>query len=764
MLSAGLTPADHSPSYPIHTDHRPCDSINDFPETFPLFESMHMRLPIRRRLVILCWTAAIAAASSGSPARADFSAEWSGTRRWVSPDTWAHPLYGWQVKEGKLIANAAPKHRLHHLTHQITDPSKSFTTTTTVQFLTPEYAKPDKLTAGFAIGVQGLMDDYRHVLSGTTRSHSAGIRLDGTLFINEVLSRKKLPGIGPVTLTLTSSERRVTLKAQRGKQELILETSLPAASIKGNIALHAHSPQAHSYKRPPIEVAFHSWSAEGPALSNRPDQTFGPILWSQYTLNQGTLKLNVQLVPIGVSDAQRVALTIAGQTLHSRIDALARTALFRVRNLDASKDHPYTVTYHWRGTDHTWSGTVRMEPTGPLKLAALSCDHGYAFPLNKLVDQVLEENPDLVFFAGDQIYELYGGFSLQRTPVSTATLDYLRKYYQFGWTWRHVLKDRPSIIIPDDHDVFQGNLWGHGGRAIAPGGKQESGGFVMPPEWVNMVQRTQTAHLPDSPDPAPIEQGIGVYFTTFSYGGIPFIVLEDRKFKSGPDSILPKKRWSLSPADLDVPDAEMLGPRQEKLLARWSQETIDAPARVVLSQTIFCKASTHSGKELKQNKYDFDSNGWPQTARNRALRSLTNNPATIMVHGDQHFGVLLRHGVDQHEDGPLAFMVPGTANGFPRAWWPQPSETTGNHLDRFGNKITVFAAANPEKGSNKLQPRKVDHPETTAFKKGSGHGVVTIDPAARAVTFDMWRYPLDAPTQFDGFPQTLPLKGAAPRK
>ena len=48
-----------------------------------------------------------------------------------------------------------------------------------------------------------------------------------------------------------------------------------------------------------------------------------------------------------------------------------------------------------------------------------------------------------------------------------------------------------------------------------------------------MVERAQTSHLPDPYDPTPIEQGIGVYYTDFNWGGIGFAILEDRKFKIG---------------------------------------------------------------------------------------------------------------------------------------------------------------------------------------------------------------------------------------
>ncbi len=72
-------------------------------------------------------------------------------------------------------------------------------------------------------------------------------------------------------------------------------------------------------------------------------------------------------------------------------------------------------------------------------------------------------DPDLLAFTGDQFYEGSGGYGVQRAPVDMAILDLLRKWYLHGWTWRELMRDRPSISIPDDHDVYQGNVWGEAG-------------------------------------------------------------------------------------------------------------------------------------------------------------------------------------------------------------------------------------------------------------------------------------------------------------
>ena len=94
--------------------------------------------------------------------------------------------------------------------------------------------------------------------------------------------------------------------------------------------------------------------------------------------------------------------------------------------------------------------------------------------------------------------------------------------------------------------------------------------YAMPAEWVRAVERTQTAHLPDPYDPRPIEQGIGVYFTELNYGRMSFGIIEDRKFKSGPEGLTPSTGGrpdhvtdaAFDAERFDVPGAVLLGERQ----------------------------------------------------------------------------------------------------------------------------------------------------------------------------------------------------------
>ena len=138
----------------------------------------------------------------------------------------------------------------------------------------------------------------------------------------------------------------------------------------------------------------------------------------------------------------------------------------------------------------------------------------------------------------------------------------------------------------------------------------------------------------------------------------------------------------------------------------------------------------------------------------------------LSVHGDQHLGILLRQGIDDYDDAGYAFMVPGTANGWPRAWWPgvegngipQPGQIfTGKHRDDAGNPLDVLAVGNPEPKSNLLATQSTDIREI-GYRKGSGYGVVIFRPQDLSAEVHLYRLG-DQGEQFEGFPQTIQLGG-----
>ncbi|MBN2290389.1 MAG: alkaline phosphatase D family protein, partial [Candidatus Glassbacteria bacterium] len=550
---------------------------------------------------------------------------------------------------------------------------------------------------------------------------------------------------------------------------------------------------------------FSDWTVSGSKVEAHEDRAWGPVLFTQYTLSNKVLKLKAQMAPVGngcqvavlqVGDPATGGWKTAGEAV---IDPLARTAEFRVSRWDDTRDTPYRVACPLvsagGGTvERYFSGTVRKDPVDKeeIVVAAFTGNNDFGFPHADVVRHVSFHGPDLLVYTGDQIYERTGGYSVLRgTDVKLSTLDYLRRWYIFGWEYRDLLKDIPSVCLPDDHDVFQGNVWGAGGRPAEfegdYGKAQDKGGYVMPPAWVNMIQRTQTGHMADPFDPEPVEQGISVYYGPMQWGGISFAVVEDRKWKSSPTTRLPLARvvngWAQNPEydasrDGDVPGAALLGQRQLDFLEKWAADWSNGTwMKVVISQTLFADVATLPPpanaddvtprlRIMEPGEYaegenpvqDHDSNGWPQTGRNQALERMRRGFA-FHISGDQHLGSTVQYGIDDWRDAGYAICVPSVANVWPRRWFPsepglnrEPGRPryTGDFLDGFGNRVTVFAVSNPHAVG--IEPTWINH-------RAPGYGIVRFSRRTRKISIANWPRWVD-PAQpgagpYPGWPITI---------
>ena len=613
-------------------------------------------------------------------------------------------------------------------------------------------------------------------------------------------SRKaKLPAPAPDAVGIDDVELRVvgtaagagcklTLSAhdpKTGKQLAQIARTVPAEKLVGNLALVCHHAGRSSGRRRGqaaggnVRFWFRDWAVSGEKVEAHDDHAFGPVLWAQHTLSGGVLKMTAQMPPLGEQDAKEVRLQVRGpgdaewtQIAKDTIHPLARTATFRVANWPANRDVPYRVAYGLLGPDgrtkdHYFAGTVRRDPVDKetIVVAAFTGNSDYAFPNLDLVRHVKLHDPDVLFFSGDNIYENVGGYGCQRSPLDKAVLGYLRKWYFFGWAHAELLRDRPCVSIPDDHDVYHGNLWGHGGRKCPKG--INTGGYAMDPNWVKAVEWTQTSNLPDPFDPTPVDQGIGVYYTAMTYGRVSFAVIEDRKFKTGPEGLVPRTPGrsdhvtdpNFDPKTADVPGAILLGKRQLKFLRKWAADWRGADFKAVLSQTVFANLATLHGGGLQRLIADYDSNGWPQTGRNKALAEIRRAFA-FMIGGDQHLATIAHHGIDAWGDAGWSLCVPSIANFYPRAWVPlKPAhnfkpgmiEHTGEFKDPFGNYVTVYAHTNP---------RKMEHEPASIHDKMPGYGIVRFHKTTRKITIECWPLfanPKDPKTgrQYEGWPKTI---------
>ncbi|MGK0237982.1 MAG: alkaline phosphatase D [Candidatus Pelagisphaera sp.] len=715
------------------------------------------------------------------------------TRPWIAPEIWTTPMMDWQLNEGRIeITQGGRGHDLQLLTHQMKAGNGSFQMSVRAGALLDHSKEKSIGAVGFRFAVTGAMpDEYRSGLFGSN-GVNAGLTTEGKLFIGGKFSPEtlNLNLLDDVRLDIkidckgSNASATITAKAGNGSSAVLGEFSAKVKSdpLIGNIGLFAgpidNQGQSNASRRAgsngDYRFWFKDWSVSGDKIAAKPEQRFGPLLWSQYTVHDNIMKMTAHVAPVGRGENKVVILSIKEGSdwkavRRAAIDPLSRTAHFRIEAWDSAKNADYRLSFDYataRGnvTDH-WDGVIRKDPVDQkeIKLAALSCMVDYAFPNQYISESVRAQNPDLVFFAGDQIYESVAGYNVVRTPtvneVPRAALNYLQKYWLFGWSFRDVLKDRPSVIIPDDHDVYHGNIWGNGGMAMPKIAKTTSsfGGYNMHPKWVNMVHRTQVSHLPDAYDPTPIKQGITVYHTELNVGGVSFAILADRMFKSAPGDALDEPVGGEGRIDhvndpdfdtrkIDKPGLTLLGDRQLNFLDKWATDWKGDKLKAVLSQTPFGSVATTHGNINGRLAADLDSNGWPQSGRNRALESIRRAHA-LMIHGDQHVGTLTHQGVDDWNDSGWSFAPPGIANGYKRLWDPlepgknrQPGfpEYTGEFLDGFKNKVNVWAVNNRPDTINPNFELTDDSMITRLQGTGSGYGIIKFNTDTLETTLENW--------------------------
>ena len=646
-------------------------------------------------------------------------------------------------------------------------------------------------------------------------------------------------GVGGAAAQETSYRLTVSVRDGETGADLggAMYEGIVAEYLSGNVALVSHNSRhvednpALANREPRVFEStmattgagywFQDWTASGSKLVGHADRAFGPVMGAMHTLSGGVLKMTAQMGPLGADDVRSGELQLQRggrwqSVATGEVIDLSYTMPFRVENWDASVDTPYRIVYDLRiggfaanmTETHTYEGTIRREPQrDDFILASMNCQHfsarpdrdasargywngsGIWFPHAEVADAVAYHNPDMLFFAGDQIYE--GGLAgIVRQPFDEAALDYLYHWYWFIWSFRDLMRDIPTIATPDDHDVYQGNIWGAGGkRGEAADGltAQDSGGYTMDPRWVNAVHRTQTSHHPDAWDPTPIEQGISVWYSSVDYGGLSMAVISDRMFKSAPAVAIGggevANGWFQNPGfdpatQADVPGAVLLGTRQLDFLDSWSQDWSNGTwMKVLLSQTLFSNLATlpagaASGAVLPglalagpdeyvegdRKAADTDSGGWPQSGRNRALRAMRKAFAPHVA-GDQHLGSTIQYGIDEFGDGPFAFIVPSVANLWPRRWYPPQAGANrtpgtppyaGDHFDGFGNRMTVHAVANPVQSG--AEP-------SALYDRVPGYGIIRFDKRSRDIVFEAWPRWVDPSRpdaeQFYGWPVTF---------
>lgn len=743
----------------------------------------------------------------------------NGTSVWIGAEYMTNPLMNWRLNNGRIEnTHGGWVNEVHALTHQLKTGNGQIKMSVRLGRLSPQNQSAEIAFAGFKVGAMGHRNHYlSNVLHDLQNGFATVLKKDAPIAIGITSDGKLRVGseFSDPQVTLTDLEdlqlevqinyveikAKVLLIVKNSKKKIAsLETEIERPLLHGNIALASHglnppptkNRENHEVDHP--RFWFSDWKASGSKFLVSKEHTVGPILWSQYTLHKRTLKMMAFFVPIGETENQQAELQVKSASgwktvAQDRLEPLSSSVLFRVPNWEDEKDHEYRIVYNWGSPKGAavaeWSGVVRKDPKDKdtIVLAGLSCSNSDLFPNRFLVDNLLKQDPDLVYFSGDQIYEANGGYGVVKArtqeDVPRAALNYLGKFHLSILGFRDLLKDRPAVMTPDDHDLYSDDLWGKGGMLM--GEERCFGGYEMHADWVNMVEYTQMGNRPDPYDPTSIAQGMKSYTTDLNVGGVSFALINDRKFKSAPGDVIDEmeplfaKRGernlilmdAIHEKDFDTKtlnrsDLSLLGEMQLGFLSDWAKN--GAGLKAVLHQSPFCQPH-------HLMVADMDSNGWPQSGRARALAAIRDANA-VMIAGDLHFATLVQQGIDDWGDAGWTFTLPSVSTNTHRAWRPdqvgknrsaEMPEYTGQFLDGWGNKITMWAATNPGEFTTE-DDYEGDGKLTLKYLRDSaqGYGIVKFNKADNTITFESWPVYGDFDLknnrkQHNGFPKTISM-------
>jgi hypothetical protein len=716
-------------------------------------------------------------------------------RNWIGPEFYANRLEDWRLNGERIECLTAASNRyLYWLTREI----KNGKGDVRISFKASVPRLPERTRSrnfiGLRLGIKSQGDDYREAaLSG--QGLEVGVTTEGLLFIGELESvspeekqeevREALEKGVVFRLEIASGDQglKVNLTVIEPEKNKVLdelqEVSSTSEKIRGGLSLVASLPEVRGSAGQAI-AQFEALQAGGEMLANYPERTWGPVVLSLYTLSQNLLKINLQLIPGSLSENSAVKMQIKqdgnwNTVAVGQVDKESWTVLFKIPDWKGEEDIDYRIATEDKSFNSPlpfYQGKIRKLPLDQkqLVMAILNNNQEDGFPHTELVNNLKKHNPDIIFFAGNQVYGRPASLWQENVTLGKLTQEYFRQWLLFAWAFSDLLKDRPAVLIPDAHDYFQLKLWGNGGRTGSAENLagtvtlQDRGGFLLPAEFIRLVLKTQTSHLPDSLAWEISDSNLKSFYAEISYGGLSLAIIDDRTFKSAPQLLLPgaqiKNGWAFNP-DFDlktqsrVKGAQLLGQKQLELLERWASDwsngiwmkaalsssiwvsLITLPKGALGDEDLFRLPLLQPGEYPQNDRQvgDFNTGGWPPSGRDEAIKILRKAFA-IHLAGSGGPACSLKYGLEKYGDAVWAFQPSPIINSWPARWFPRPAsrtarpkdfQPTGNFEDAFGNKFNLRAVSNPY--GSEVSP---------VYRGAPGYGIVRFERESRQIVFENW--------------------------
>ncbi|NQU86722.1 MAG: hypothetical protein HQ541_13270, partial [Mariniphaga sp.] len=273
-------------------------------------------------------------------------------RIWVGKDFWAIPLEDWKVENTKLICTGTvPESRVNILTRILSPDPGDFNLSAQMGL----HEKGEELgSAGFLLGIYDKEDPDIKAACYFGKGIKAGVSLEGYAFLGD----QKMELLSDFAwdqfdLSVEGTNNQLTLNLV-DKNGLKTELSISIKGIHGLVAVANNLVPDENKKAGNSNFWFDNIKLTGSKIEVHEENSFGPILWTMYTLSKGTVKLMALLPPIGEKDNQDISLQLRKENewvtiATEKIEKDSRTAVFKIENWDIAKEVEYRVLYNEKG-------------------------------------------------------------------------------------------------------------------------------------------------------------------------------------------------------------------------------------------------------------------------------------------------------------------------------------------------------------------------------------------------------------------------------
>ncbi|MEU9557460.1 alkaline phosphatase D family protein [Streptomyces fumanus] len=272
-------------------------------------------------------------------------------------------------------------------------------------------------------------------------------------------------------------------------------------------------------------------------------------------------------------------------------------------------------------TGRTRTAPARDSSGGSLRVALASCQnwqHGYFTPYADMLDQ----DPDVVLFVGDYIYESTPSATAVRRHEGTgepySLAQYRNRYAQYrsdpDLAAMHA--NAPFVVTFDDHEVDND----YAGEVPQDPGKQAHDAFVA---RLTAAYQAYYEHMPVRATAVPNGPHIRMY-RRLEFGRLARLnVLDTRQFRSD---------QATTQEGAEDPKLTMLGARQKQWLID-GLRTSPARWNLIASQIMMAETDLQVGPG---KLWYYDAWDGYQAERNRLLAELKRTANPVVLTGDRH--------------------------------------------------------------------------------------------------------------------------------